>query len=36
MKKIDPSDFRVRPDKKVDLDKWPTSVKPVFAAEGLR
>src|SRR5665213_203362 len=29
MKKIDPDDFRVRPGKKVDLDKWPTSVKPV-------
>ncbi len=28
VKKIDPDDFRVRPGKKVDLDKWPTSVKP--------
>jgi PPK2 family polyphosphate:nucleotide phosphotransferase len=30
MKKIDPDDFRVRAGKKVDLDKWPTSVKPVY------
>jgi PPK2 family polyphosphate:nucleotide phosphotransferase len=30
MKKIDPDDFRVRPGKKVDLDKWPTSVKPIY------
>ena len=30
MKKIDPDDFRVRPGKNVDLDKWPTRVKPVF------
>jgi len=30
MKKIDPDDFRVRPGKKVNLDKWPTRVKPVY------
>jgi PPK2 family polyphosphate:nucleotide phosphotransferase len=30
MKKIDPDDFRVRPGKNVNLDKWPTRVKPVF------
>lgn len=30
MKKIDPDDFRVRAGKKVDLDKWPTKVKPVY------
>src|SRR5450631_2691697 len=30
MKKIDPDDFRVRPGKNVDLDKWPTRVKPVY------
>jgi len=29
MKKIDPDDFRVRPGKKVDLDKWPTKGKPI-------
>jgi PPK2 family polyphosphate:nucleotide phosphotransferase len=30
MKKIDPDDFRVRPGKKLDLDKWPTKAKPVY------
>ncbi|MCU1337584.1 MAG: hypothetical protein JWO19_3165 [Bryobacterales bacterium] len=30
MRKIDPEDFRVKPDKKVDLDKWPTMVKPAY------
>ena len=30
MKKINPDDFRVRPGKKVDLDKWPTKVKPAY------
>ena len=30
MKKIDPDDFRVRPGKSVDLDKWPTAAKPVY------
>jgi len=30
MKKIDPDDFRVRAGKNVDLDKWPTRVKPVY------
>jgi PPK2 family polyphosphate:nucleotide phosphotransferase len=29
MKKINPDDFRVRPGNNVDLDKWPTCVKPV-------
>jgi PPK2 family polyphosphate:nucleotide phosphotransferase len=27
---IDPGDVRVRPGKTVDLDKWPTRVKPVY------
>jgi PPK2 family polyphosphate:nucleotide phosphotransferase len=30
MKKIDPDDFRARPGKKVDLDKWPTKIKPGY------
>ena len=30
MKKIDPDDFRVRPGKTIDLDKWPTRVKPAY------
>jgi PPK2 family polyphosphate:nucleotide phosphotransferase len=30
MKKIDPDDFRVRPGQKVDLDKWPTCIKPAY------
>jgi PPK2 family polyphosphate:nucleotide phosphotransferase len=30
MRKINPDDFRVRPGKDVDLDKWPTSVKPMY------
>lgn len=33
MKKIDPEDFRVRPGKKVDLDKWPTRVKPGYHSQ---
>ncbi len=33
MKKIDPDDFRVRPGKKVDLDKWPTKGKPVYSSK---
>jgi PPK2 family polyphosphate:nucleotide phosphotransferase len=33
MKKIDPEDFRVPRGKKVDLDKWPTGVKPVYHSE---
>jgi PPK2 family polyphosphate:nucleotide phosphotransferase len=33
MKKIDPDDFRVRPGKKVDLDKWPTRVKPGYRSQ---
>ncbi|MCA1732750.1 MAG: polyphosphate kinase 2 family protein, partial [Acidobacteria bacterium] len=28
--KIKTADFRVPPGKKVDLGKWPTSVKPVY------
>jgi PPK2 family polyphosphate:nucleotide phosphotransferase len=30
MKKINPDDFRVRAEKKVDLSKWPTKVKPAY------
>ncbi len=33
MKKINPDDFRVRPGKKVDLDKWPTKGKPVYSSK---
>jgi PPK2 family polyphosphate:nucleotide phosphotransferase len=33
MSKIDPGDFRVRPGKKVDLHKWPTSVKAVYSSQ---
>jgi len=33
MKKIDPDEFRVRPGKRVDLAKWPTSVKPVYQSQ---
>jgi PPK2 family polyphosphate:nucleotide phosphotransferase len=33
MKTINPDDFRVRPGKKVDLDKWPTKVKPVYSSK---
>jgi PPK2 family polyphosphate:nucleotide phosphotransferase len=33
MKKIDPEDFRVRPGKKVDLNDWPTIVKPAYQTE---
>jgi len=33
MKKIDPDDFRVRPGKKVDLDKWPTKIKPGYHSQ---
>ena len=29
MMKVDAKDFRVPPGKKVDLDKWPTTVKPI-------
>jgi len=31
--KIDPDEFRVRPDEKVKLKKWPTRVKPYYASE---
>src|SRR5437867_9421184 len=31
--KIDPDDFRVRPDEKLKLKKWPTRVKPYYASE---
>jgi PPK2 family polyphosphate:nucleotide phosphotransferase len=34
MKKINPDDFRVRRGKKVDLDKWPTKVKPAYSSKG--
>jgi PPK2 family polyphosphate:nucleotide phosphotransferase len=33
MKKINPDDFRVRPGKKVDLDKWPTKGEPVYGSK---
>jgi PPK2 family polyphosphate:nucleotide phosphotransferase len=33
VKKIDPDDFRVKPDEKVDLHKWPTKVAPVYASK---
>ncbi len=33
MKKINPDDYRVRPGKKVDLDKWPTKGKPVYGSK---
>ncbi len=31
--KIDSKDFRVRPDEKIDLEKWPTAVKPVYKSK---
>jgi len=34
MKKINPDDFRVRAGKEVDLNMWPTSVKPAYRSEG--
>src|ERR1035437_7514384 len=33
MKRINPGDFRVRPGKNVDLNQWPTRVKPVFRSQ---
>jgi PPK2 family polyphosphate:nucleotide phosphotransferase len=33
MKKIDPDEFRVRPGKPVDLDKWPTLAKPFYHSQ---
>jgi PPK2 family polyphosphate:nucleotide phosphotransferase len=33
MKKINPDDYRVRPGKNVDLDKWPTKGKPVYSSQ---
>jgi PPK2 family polyphosphate:nucleotide phosphotransferase len=33
MSKIDPGNFRVQPGKKVDLHKWPTSVKAVYSSQ---
>jgi PPK2 family polyphosphate:nucleotide phosphotransferase len=33
MKKIDSNDFRVAAGKKVDLEKWPTIVKPVYKSK---
>ena len=31
--KIDPNKFRVRPDEKVKLKKWPTRVKPFYKSK---
>src|SRR6267378_6976582 len=31
--KIDPDDFRVRPDGKVKLKNWPTRVRPYYASD---
>ncbi|MDH3242397.1 MAG: polyphosphate kinase 2 family protein [Alphaproteobacteria bacterium] len=31
--KIDPKDFRVPPGQKVELDKWPTAVKPFYKSK---
>ncbi|MGA2877376.1 MAG: ADP-polyphosphate phosphotransferase [Bryobacteraceae bacterium] len=33
MKKINPDDYRVRPGKNVDLEKWPTKGKPVDSSK---
>ncbi len=33
MKTIDPEDFRVRPGKNVNLDKWPAKVKPAYSSK---
>ncbi len=33
MKKINTDDYRVRPGKRVDLDKWPTKGKPVYSSK---
>jgi PPK2 family polyphosphate:nucleotide phosphotransferase len=33
MKKIDPDDYRVKPGKTVELDKWPTKGKPVYSSD---
>ena len=33
MKKIDPEDFRVRPDERVDLRKWSTQEKPGYSSQ---
>jgi len=33
MKKINPDEYRVRPGKTVDLDKWPTKGKPVVGSK---
>jgi PPK2 family polyphosphate:nucleotide phosphotransferase len=33
MKKIDTNDYRVKPGKNVDLDKWPTKGKPVYSSD---
>ncbi|HEX5226483.1 MAG TPA: ADP-polyphosphate phosphotransferase [Bryobacteraceae bacterium] len=32
MKKINPDDFRAKPGKKIDLDKWPTKGKPAYGS----
>ena len=31
--KIDPADYRVKPDSKVDLTQWPTAVRPVYRSK---
>ena len=33
MKRINPGDFVVRPGRKVDLNRWPTHVKPVYKSQ---
>ena len=33
MNKINPDDFRVRPGKSVDLDRWQTKGKPVYSSK---
>src|SRR5690348_242857 len=33
MKKIHSSRFRVPPGKKIDLHKWPTSIKPIYGSK---
>lgn len=33
MRKINPDDYRVRPGRRVALDKWPTLVKPVYESQ---
>ncbi len=33
IEKIDTKDFRIRPDKKVNLKNWPTKVKPMYSSK---